>query len=144
MGHYRPQDRLDRSSHSFYSIAYVTQRTNEGSEVYPPLFPVFLLFMRILVLPSSSAVRFCGNIRLRLRIAHANFNTSLPISLFLSLSALFILYTITPQFAAKCPSNLLTAQCDSTSFIKWLIASIYLRVCVVFRWLLLSLMVRNL
>lgn len=50
----------------------------------------------------------------------------------LSFSVLFILYTITPQFAAKCPSNLLTAQRESTSFIKWLIASIYLRACVVF------------
>jgi len=97
-GRYRPQDRLDRSSRSFYSIAYVTQRTNE--EGIAPLFPqVSSLRESFQLLPRFATIRFCGNVHPRLRARRFQCLSIYP-SLFLSFSpcTIFSVY----NYAAVC------------------------------------------
>lgn len=78
---------------AFYSIAYVTQRTNggRGGLLVRPVLPRFV------------TIRPCGNVRSSRRQPRCA-----PISI--RAPVLFSLYTITSQFAAKCPSNFLTAR----------------------------------
>lgn len=110
MGRYRPQDRLDRSR-AFYSIAYVTQRTEGGDErrkagqecPSSPRDSSSSSFSVLPLLPRIVTIRPCGNVRsssplrteLRASIARAHrFQCARP-------RIIFSLYTITPQFAAN-------------------------------------------